>query len=91
MRKQYHAKHILLEEEDDVEYVLEQLDSGTPFEELAQEFSSCDSAAKGGDLGKFNSGVMVPEFERALYHMKPGEIKAPVRTKFGLHIILRVE
>lgn len=91
MSTRYSAKHILVEEEDDLEYIMEKLEEGTPFEKLAEEFSSCDSSQKGGDLGTFPSGVMVPEFEKALYHMKPGEIKSGVRTKFGYHIIWRIE
>ena len=91
MAVHYKAKHILLEEEDDVEYVMEKLNSGISFEQLAKEFSSCDSSEKGGDLGRFPSGAMVPEFEKALFHMKIGEIKPGVRSKFGFHIILREE
>ncbi len=85
----YRAKHILLEELDDVEYIIEKMNEGQSFEELAKEFSECTSADNGGDLGKFSSGQMAPEFERALYHMKPGELKYPIKTKYGYHIILR--
>jgi parvulin-like peptidyl-prolyl isomerase len=91
MKRYYKAKHILLEEIDDVDYILEQLEEGRPFEELAKEFSECDSAKDGGSLGRFAQGTMVAEFERALYHMKVGEIKSGVQTKFGYHIILREE
>lgn len=87
----YRAKHILVEEEDDIEYLLDKLKLGTPFEDLAKEFSICDSAENGGDLGRFSSGTMLPEFEKALYHMAPGEIFGPVRTKYGLHIVYRIE
>ena len=87
----YRAKHILISEADDIEYLKEQIEAGKDFEDLAREFSECDSAEKGGDLGSFSSGTMVPEFEKALYHMKPGEITYGVRTKFGFHIILRVK
>ncbi len=86
----YKAKHILISEEDDIEYLKDQMDAGANFEDLAREFSECESSEKGGDLGSFSSGTMVPEFERALYHMEPGEIKYGVRTKYGFHIILRV-
>jgi peptidyl-prolyl cis-trans isomerase C len=89
--KYYRAKHILLSEEDDLEYVKEKLDSGTSFEELAKEFSECDSGKKGGHLGTFPSGTMLPEFERALSNMEIGEIKFGVKTKFGFHIIYREE
>ncbi len=47
------------------------------------------SASRGGDLGVFPKGVMVPEFERGLTALKPGEISAPIRTAYGFHIIRR--
>ncbi len=91
MATYYRAKHILLEDEEDTEFILEQLEAGVSFESLAKEFSECDSADKGGDLGRFASGTMAAEFERALYHMQPGEIKSGVKTKYGSHIIIRLE
>jgi peptidyl-prolyl cis-trans isomerase C len=87
----YRAKHILLEEKEDTEYILDQLDGGVRFEDLASEFSECDSAARGGDLGRFSSGTMDAAFERALFQMKIGEIRPYVQTKYGHHIILRLE
>lgn len=58
------------------------------FEDAAKNFSSCPSKAQGGDLGFFSAGQMVPEFEKAAFAMKKGEMtKEPVRTKFGFHII----
>ena len=70
---------------------MEELEAGKSFEELAKEYSECDSAKNGGDLGRFQSGTMLAEFEKALYHMKTGEIKSGVKTKFGHHIIKRLE
>lgn len=71
--------------------MLEKLDVGEKFEDLARELSECESASKGGDLGIFNSGSMVPEFERALSKMEVGEISKPVKSKFGYHIILKMK
>ncbi len=90
MATYYRAKHILLEEAEDIDYILEQLEQGVSFEELAREFSECESAQKGGDLGRFPSGAMDSEFERALYHMQVGEVKSGVKTKYGYHIIFRL-
>lgn len=87
----YKAKHILLEDREDAEEILEMIKEGKPFEEAAKEFSECDSAEKGGDLGRFSSGSMVPEFEKALYHMDVGELSDPIETKFGFHLIWRLE
>ena len=60
------------------------------FESIAKDNSSCPSSAKGGDLGVFSKGQMVPEFEKATLALKNGEITSePVKTQFGYHIIRR--
>jgi parvulin-like peptidyl-prolyl isomerase len=87
----YKAKHILLEDEEDALEIRAMILSGSDFEELASEYSECDSSAKGGHLGRFKAGTMLPEFEKALYHMKVNELSLPVKTKFGYHIIFRIE
>ena len=86
----YHAKHILLEDLEDAHYIRDKIQNGESFEELAKEYSECDSGENGGDLGKFSSGVMDAEFEKALYHLSPGELSSPVKTKYGYHLILRI-
>lgn len=89
-RVYYRAKHILLEDEEDALEMLKLLDEGKAFEDLASDFSECESASKGGDLGIFVTGSMVAEFERALYQMKENEISRPVKTKYGYHIIKKL-
>jgi peptidyl-prolyl cis-trans isomerase SurA len=60
---------------------------GKPFEEIARQFSDDPSGQRGGDLGMFGRGDMVPEFEQVAFELKPGEVSRPVRTRFGFHII----
>ena len=58
------------------------------FAELAKEKSDCPSKEKGGDLGAFGHGQMVPEFDKAAFEQEIGKLYAPVKTSFGWHLIL---
>ncbi|MCT8139492.1 peptidylprolyl isomerase [Anaerobacillus sp. CMMVII] len=70
------------------EEVLEKLNQGEDFAELAQEYSiDPGSGANGGSLGSFERGRMVPEFEKAAFALEVGEISEPVQSDFGYHII----
>ncbi|MBN2564441.1 MAG: peptidylprolyl isomerase [Candidatus Eisenbacteria bacterium] len=63
------------------------LESGASFEEVAARYSDDNSAARGGDLGVITRGMMVPEFEDAVFALEEGEISGVVPTRFGFHIV----
>lgn len=83
------ASHILVKNEFEAKDLQKKISDGKSFEELAKDFSLCPSSRNGGDLGEFPKGRMVPEFEKALLSLKPGEISGIVRTQFGHHLIKR--
>ncbi len=82
------ASHILVDTEDKAKEILAEIENGADFGELAKEHSK-DPGSKelGGDLGYFAKGKMVPEFERAAFALKPGEISDIVKSEHGYHII----
>jgi peptidyl-prolyl cis-trans isomerase C len=90
---QIHASHILLKDEETAKQVLQEVrEHPDHFADLAREKSTDTiSAKKGGDLGTFGPGRMVPEFEKVAFALKPGEISDPVKTQYGWHIITVVE
>ena len=86
--EQVHARHILVETEEEANILLLQLKEGlTDFAELAKEKSIGPSAPSGGDLGFFTRGQMVKEFEDAAFSLEAGEISGVVQSQFGYHII----
>lgn len=85
------ASHILVDSEEAALGIIENIESGSAFENQARESSSCPSKERGGDLGEFQRGSMVPEFEEAAFNMEIGEISGPVKTQFGYHIIKLID
>lgn len=81
------ASHILVDTEEKADEIHAELEGGKDFAEAAKEFSSCPSKDRGGDLGPFGKGQMVPEFEEAAFAMEIGKVSSPVKTQFGYHII----
>ena len=82
------ARHILVKDKKTAEEVKQKLDKGGDFAKLAKEYSTdTGTAEKGGDLGWFGSGEMVPAFEEAAYKLKKDEISEPVKSDYGYHVI----
>ncbi len=85
---EYKASHILVKEEDLARKIIEQLNKGADFAQLAKEHSTDTSSQNGGDLGWFNPQQMVPPFSQAASRLEKGSYtKEPVKTQFGWHII----
>lgn len=85
--EQIKASHILVKTEKEAKDILAQIKGGGNFEELAKKYSVDSSAAKGGDLGWFGKGSMVPAFEKAAMALKEGQVSEVVKSDFGFHII----
>lgn len=84
---QVRASHILLPTEERALELREELDRGADFARLAAAHSTCPSAKDGGDLGWFQPGMMVKEFEEVVFALDENETAGPVRTGFGWHLI----
>lgn len=98
---QHHARHILLRPSEQLresqaaerlaDYRRRIQAGQARFEDLAREYSQDGSAKQGGDLGWAGPGAFVPEFEEVLNQLQPGEVSAPVVSRFGVHLIQLVE
>jgi foldase protein PrsA len=86
--EQIKARHVLVKDLPTADKVEAALKAGQPFDAVAKQYSTDPgSKDKGGELGYFRRGQMVPAFDKAAFTMKPGEISPPVKSPFGYHII----
>src|SRR5947209_450163 len=85
--QEVHARHILVETEDEAKAVEEELKKGADFAELAKKKSKDPGASDGGDLGFFTKEQMVPEFSAVAFALEPGKVSDPVKSQFGWHVI----
>lgn len=81
------ARHILVTTEEACNDLKTQIENGSKFEDLAKEHSQCPSGAKGGSLGEFGPGQMVPEFDQVVFQEEVGKVHGPVKTQFGYHLV----
>ena len=81
------AQHILIKSEDKINEVQDKLTIEN-FADMAKEYSCCNSGSRGGSLGSFGPGQMVPEFDRVIWKAPLNEVIGPVQTQFGWHFIV---
>ena len=81
------ARHILVSTEEQCQDIKQQIEDGADFGQMAMQYSQCPSARRGGDLGEFGPGMMVPEFDRVCFSEDVGVVHGPVKTQFGYHLV----
>ncbi|MDN4526951.1 peptidylprolyl isomerase [Fictibacillus fluitans] len=87
-KEEVKASHILVDDKKTADEVKAKLDKGGDFAKLADQYSKDPgSKSKGGELGYFGKGQMVPEFDKVAFKLKPGQVSDPIKTQFGYHII----
>ncbi len=91
MVKQVKASHILVKGQGKAQDLLDKINAGASFEDLAKQYSECPSGKRGGDLGYFGRGMMIREFEVAAFEGEKGAVVGPIKTQFGYHIIKIVD
>ena len=81
------ARHILVSTEAQCAEIKAKIAAGADFGEMAKQFSGCPSGRRGGALGTFSPGQMVPEFDRVVFKEAVGQVHGPIKTQFGYHLV----
>lgn len=81
------ARHILVDTEEQCLDLKNQIAEGADFGEIAKQYSKCPSGARGGELGEFGQGMMVPEFDRVVFSEALNTVHGPIKTQFGYHLL----
>lgn len=81
------ARHILVQTEAECADIKSKIAAGTDFAEMAKKHSLCPSGGRGGALGTFSPGQMVPEFDRVVFNEAVGVVHGPIKTQFGFHLV----
>lgn len=81
------ARHILVPTEEKCNELKTKIEGGADFAEIARANSQCPSGKSGGDLGTFNKGQMVKEFDDVVFTDEIGKVHGPIKTQFGYHLI----
>ena len=81
------ARHILVATEQECLDLKTRIENGEDFAALAMKHSKCPSGRRGGELGNFGRGQMVPEFDTVVFSAPLKEVQGPVKTQFGYHLL----
>jgi peptidyl-prolyl cis-trans isomerase C len=81
------ARHILVDTQEECENLKQQIADGADFADMAKQHSNCPSGSRGGDLGEFNPGMMVREFDEVVFSAPLNTVQGPVKTQFGFHLL----
>ncbi len=81
------ARHILVATEGECLKLKSEIEGGKDFAAVAKQHSQCPSGKRGGELGEFGPGQMVPEFDRVVFKSEVGKVHGPVKTQFGYHLV----
>ena len=81
------ARHILVDTEEKCNDLKQQIVDGADFADIAKQHSSCPSGKQGGDLGEFDPGQMVKEFDEVVFSSELNMVHGPVKTQFGYHLL----
>lgn len=81
------ARHILVDTKEQCEGLKTQIEEGADFAEVAAQHSKCPSGQRGGELGEFSEGQMVPEFDRVVFNEAVNVVHGPIQTQFGYHLV----
>lgn len=81
------ARHILVSSEAECLKLKTEIEGGKSFADIAKKHSQCPSGKRGGELGEFSRGQMVPEFDKVVFTEAVRKVHGPVKTQFGYHLI----
>lgn len=81
------ARHILVATEAECLKLKSEIEGGKDFAQIAKTHSTCPSGKRGGELGEFSRGQMVPEFDQVVFTKEVGKVHGPVKTQFGYHLV----
>ena len=91
MQREVLVRHILVSSRGEAEEIIQKIDAGAPFEELAGKYSKCSSSKEGGLLAWLPRGKMPREFDNVAFPLPKGMVSAPVKTELGWHIIKKID